>query len=484
MKVRRRVLAAVIAALGLVSLGLAAASATVWRPDDVVTARATTDAAVTLVVAEPGMLGLVGAPTTITATRADGGPVAIAVGREVDVRGWVGDDAHVTISGLGSWTSLTTSDVAGSTTPVPEPEPSATGDESPEPTETPAASGTPAPSDTAAPFVGASGIVGPDPSGSDMWLAEATGDGTATLRWDAPAERAMVLVASTGDGATPPAVTLSWPRDVSTPWLVPGIVLGVVLLLAAAAVLYGARLPELAARVVPALTRGPGATRAPRGARSAGSASATSSPSVASSPSAASAASAASASPAAPAGTPAPLPGATPTAAAVQAHVPSDVVSPPSRVSVTPGAPAPASSSASGASPETGADGVPLTRRELRERAERARAEREAAERGKRRPRTGMLPVVRARTDAGPTSAAPDAPAEPAAAAPVTPAPADDQSSARADAWRKAWGFGEQSWEPGANPYASPASAPSVPSGSAQEPGPDTPPPPAPEEES
>src|SRR5690606_18819004 len=102
---------------------------------------------------EPGVLGLVSDEVTITAARADGGPVAIVVGREADVRGWVGADAHVAVSGLTSWTQLASSSVAGETTPVAEP----TAEESP------------AADDAEAPFVGASGIVGPDPAGSDMW---------------------------------------------------------------------------------------------------------------------------------------------------------------------------------------------------------------------------------------------------------------------------------------------------------------------------
>lgn len=365
MTVLQRVMAVVLAVLGAASLGLAIASATLWRPDDVVTASVAPSGEVTMLVAEPGVLGLVGDEVTVTAARADGGPVAIVVGREADVRGWVGDDAHVQVSGLASWTDLSSTPVAGETTPVPEPSADAKDADGKDGDAKDEAGG-----DEDAPSVGASGIVGPDPLGSDMWLAEARGDGTATLTLDQKLDREMLLVAGTGDGAVAPTVTMSWPRVVSTPALVPGVVLGVVLLLAAAALILVPRLPAIALRIVEARNARRGvpapvrvAPDAPHGG-----------PIVA--PTSRFAASV---------GSDENAPAAAP--AAAQTQQPAPVAAAVTAPAAQAGAPAPG---------ELG--GRPLTRRELRERAEREAAE-AARDRGRKRPRTGMLPQVRSRAE-------------------------------------------------------------------------------------
>lgn len=409
MTVLQRVMAVVLAVLGACSLGLAIASATLWRPDGVVTASLVPAAETTMLVTEPGVLGLVSDEVSITAARADGGPVAIVVGREADVRGWVGADAHVAVSGLTSWTQLASSPVVGETTPVPEP----TAEESP------------VADDAEAPFVGASGIVGPDPAGSDMWLAEATGAGTASLQLDQELGREMLLVAGTGDGAVAPTLTLSWPRTVSTPALVPGIVLGTLLLLGAAAVLLVPALPRLALRVVEARNRrasaGSGAVQvapeSPHGGPIVAPTSRFASVPDTQAPE----------SQRAPAGAFAAQPAA-------------------SELPAMTGAPTrPASADAAGVSAVTEPDdGRPLTRRELRERAEREAAA-AALERGRKRPRTGMLPQVRSRADQdadnGVHTPAPGSGAAPLADVAPAAREREENPSARADAWRAAWGF-------------------------------------------
>lgn len=70
-----------------------------------------------------------------------------------------------------------------------------------------------------------------------MWLTSATGTGSASLTWDASSSNEVLLVAAVGEDATTPVLTLSWPREVTTPWMWPGIVLGVLLVLAGA--VYG-----------------------------------------------------------------------------------------------------------------------------------------------------------------------------------------------------------------------------------------------------
>ena len=177
-------------AIGLVMIALAVASATLWRPPETVTASLSADPEAPLLVTDPGVLDLLDEDVVIRATTQDGAPVVLVVGRTQDVTGWVGESAHVRVTGLASWDELAASD--------PEGEGEA-----------------------------------PSPAGSDMWLAEAAGEGEAALEWSADEGRHSLLAAT--DGTAPaPQLELSWQRAVTTPVLVPGLVAGGVVLLAGA----------------------------------------------------------------------------------------------------------------------------------------------------------------------------------------------------------------------------------------------------------
>jgi hypothetical protein len=231
--VLQRFIAAVLGVLGLLAIGLGVASSTVWRGDSVLTATAAPQAH--LLVADPGVLNLAGNPVTITVRAADAAPVVIAVGRDTDVAGWVGTDAYTRITGLAGWHTLRTQPVAAQ--PAPTATAPTAGSATPSPDAASAAAtgvaGAPAPSATAssAPAPAAAA----DPTNSDLWVAQATGKGSATLTWDVPPGRWSLLVASLG--STSPTVQLAWPRAVTTPWLWPGIIIGALLLLAASALL-------------------------------------------------------------------------------------------------------------------------------------------------------------------------------------------------------------------------------------------------------
>ncbi|WP_191829695.1 hypothetical protein [Cellulosimicrobium arenosum] len=391
----QRIIAAVLLVAGLVGVGLGVASATVWRDSDTVVATTSYAGDGTMLVTEPGVLDLVDDDVTIRATTPDDQVVTLVVGRDVDVAGWVGDDPHGVVDGLADWDALSTAPF------VPEPEQDPSADESPGTDESPSEDATDDsaadatddsaadaadettedPADDASSESSEDGTEAPaagvDPAGSDMWLAEATGEGSATLRWSDQPGRWRVLAAGVGEGATAPTLELSWPREVSTPWLWPGVIGGAVLILLGLFVgmtgLRSGRRKTSGRRGTTAATpvvAGPG----DQGSDGPGAASSgTDEPGSATST---------------------PVPGR----------------------------------SSSGDVPPT------VTRRELRERdeAERLAAQQARGQRPRRAWLTGQIPIVskdrRPRTAAQPV------------VEPVVPEP-QDNGTTRADAWRRTWGF-------------------------------------------
>ena len=228
---RQRLTVLLLGVLGAVLIALGIASATVWRAGSVLAATTTATAGTTVLVADPGVLSLAGHPVTVTASVPGSGPVVIAIGRDTDVNGWVGSDRITRVTGLASWHALAVATPTSASTTAPTASgPTASSSAS---TATPPAS--PSPSTTAAAGVPgtATASAGPDPTGSDMWVAQATGAGRATLTWPVEPGRWMLLVAATGADAAPPTVQLAWPQTVRTPWLVPGVVSGSILVLLA-----------------------------------------------------------------------------------------------------------------------------------------------------------------------------------------------------------------------------------------------------------
>lgn len=191
----RRVLSLLLVALlglaGLAAIAVGVAQRTVWLPDDEVTATATLPSGVPLAVTEPGVLEMRDGPVSVevTSPSADA-PALLAVGRENDVLAWVGEAAHARVGGLVDEHQLEVTTVDGET-PVP------------------------------------------DPAGSDLWIQEEVGTGGATFVYDPPEGSWLVLAAGTGEGAAPNQLEITWPREVTTPWSVPLIVTGSLLLLAA-----------------------------------------------------------------------------------------------------------------------------------------------------------------------------------------------------------------------------------------------------------
>ncbi|MFJ2300042.1 hypothetical protein [Oerskovia paurometabola] len=372
----QRILAAGLIVLGLVGIGTGVASATVWRESETVVASTPADGSSPLVVSEPGVLDMVAGDVTVTAKTSADKPVTLVIGREVDVEGWVGTDAHTVVTGLADWDTLSTRSVAA---PPPA-------------EETPAEGEVPAEGETATDeAAAATPVIGADPAGSDMWFAESAGAGEVSLRWSDRPGRWSLLAAGTGEDPAAPVVTLTWTREVSTPWQWPGIAGGTLLLLAG-----------LAIGVISFLSGRKGGKPSGRTAKDENGKNGTRTDGRA-------------------------APAATPTSPAANDPAPGDGTSTARREPLA----------------QTGAT-ASLTRRELRERAERERLEAEnaAQEEARTRPRnrwlTGQIPIVPGRQKNA------------TAAQPVVPAPttepqagADGGSAARADAWRQAWGFNQ-----------------------------------------
>ena len=214
-----RVLASLLCLVGAAAIGLGTASATLWRADDTLMATATSD---TLVATDPGVLDLAAQHVTVRAV-AQGSDVVLTLGRTSDVEAWLGTDAQTWVTGLTDLRTLSTRAVEAR-----EPSPAPT--EAPA-TETPAAE-TPAAETPATAEPGSDEIASgtADPTGSDLWVEEADGRGEATLEWDREDGRWSVLAAAVGADAGPVTLELTWPQVVTTPWLIPGVAVGSVLL--------------------------------------------------------------------------------------------------------------------------------------------------------------------------------------------------------------------------------------------------------------
>ena len=213
----QRFLATLLILAGLGSIGYGVASATVLRESDTVVATATPSGDGTMVVTEPGVLGLVDDQVTVRATVPEGQKVTLALGSDVDVLGWVGKDPYDSVTGLSSWETLTVVPGAG----LAADDGAAAEEGAPdEPVAKPS--------------------TGPEPAGSDMWLSEVSGETTVSMRWTEEPGRVVLLAAGVGENAEAPTLELTWPRSVATPFLWPGVLGGGLLLILGVFIAIGA----------------------------------------------------------------------------------------------------------------------------------------------------------------------------------------------------------------------------------------------------
>ena len=174
--------------LGLLTLLAGIGQRTIWAPSETFTASVPADAAgAPLTVIDQKLRTLHDGTVKIT-VQGDGN-FMLATGRPDDVSAWVGQTAHNTITGV-------------------------TEDEKSLVVEHADGEGT-----------------APNPAGSDLWVSNENASGELEYTWTPPADGDWsLLLASDGTKAAPASVSMTFPNDTSTPWAVPLMVLGSLLI--------------------------------------------------------------------------------------------------------------------------------------------------------------------------------------------------------------------------------------------------------------
>ncbi|BCW55080.1 hypothetical protein StoSoilB19_24540 [Arthrobacter sp. StoSoilB19] len=180
--------AAALVLLGLLTLLAGIGQRTIWAPSETFTASVPADAAgAPLTVIDQKLRTLHDGTVKIT-VQGDGN-FMLATGRPDDVSAWVGQTAHNTITGV-------------------------TEDEKSLVVEHADGEGT-----------------APNPAGSDLWVSNENASGELEYTWTPPADGDWsLLLASDGTKAAPASVSMTFPNDTSTPWAVPLMVLGSMLI--------------------------------------------------------------------------------------------------------------------------------------------------------------------------------------------------------------------------------------------------------------
>ncbi|MEO5779983.1 hypothetical protein [Arthrobacter sp. PAMC25284] len=180
--------AAALVLLGLLTLLAGIGQKTFWAPAENITATAPADAtAAPLTVFDEKLRTAHGGPVKINVKGE--GSFLLAAGRPDDVAAWVGPTAHNTVTGLSTdGTALEVSHTDGEAT-------------------------------------------APSPAGSDLWVTSENASGELSYTWTPPADGEWsLLLATDGTKPAPSSITMTFPNDTSTPWAVPFMVLGILLM--------------------------------------------------------------------------------------------------------------------------------------------------------------------------------------------------------------------------------------------------------------
>lgn len=179
--------------IGLLILGLGIAQRTIWQPPATISAEVSVDSAsagqlAPLAVIESKALNQRPGPVTVN-VRSEGA-ILLAQGRSDDVDAWVGKTPHLKVqTATENFSSLNAS------------------------------------------FIGGDGATA-NPAGSDLWTDEKTGNGALSYDFNPPESGEWsLLVASDGKAVAASSISLTVPNDTSTPWSIPLIVVGSLLIL-------------------------------------------------------------------------------------------------------------------------------------------------------------------------------------------------------------------------------------------------------------
>ncbi len=82
----------------------------------------------------------------------------------------------------------------------------------------------------------------PSPAGSDLWVSTENASGDLDYTWNPPADGEWsLLVAGDGTQPAPSSISMTFPNSATTPWAVPLIVLGIIIILIGAALPFVAK---------------------------------------------------------------------------------------------------------------------------------------------------------------------------------------------------------------------------------------------------
>src|SRR4029453_2427785 len=166
---------------------------TFWAPAETVTASVPSGTkAAPLTVIDQKLIALHDGPVKIKIQGE--GNFIVATGRPDDVEAWVGKTAHNTLTGVSQdQKSLEVASTDGEAT-------------------------------------------APSPVGSDLWVNTEDASGELDYTWNPPAGGEWsLLVASDGTKPAPSSISMTFPNNATTPWAVPLIVLGIIIMLAGVA---------------------------------------------------------------------------------------------------------------------------------------------------------------------------------------------------------------------------------------------------------
>ena len=182
----RLVLAIISFALAALMMGYGIAQKTILLGDDHLTAKLETTSEAPITIIDGAVLNTFDRKQTIAVSGAESN--FAAYGRTSDVMAWVGDADHNVVAFDPETNDFTSKLVEGTESEVP------------------------------------------DPSGSDLWVADFREEKTLDFTVDVPSDISLIIVAD-GIEPAPSDVSVTWPLDNSTPWAFPLLIGGAFLLL-------------------------------------------------------------------------------------------------------------------------------------------------------------------------------------------------------------------------------------------------------------